>query len=140
MSLRSWSALDSIRCETDLFLYDLKLMDDALHRRYTGVSNSLILSNLQALSERGARIIIRMPVIPGINDGEDNLRAFSEFTARLPHLERVDLLPYHPSAAGKYDRLDIAYALHAIQTPADEQLQGIARSLEMYGLIVKIGG
>ena len=68
------TALDSIRADTDLFLYDLKLMDDTRHRLYTGVPNGLILHNLEALSRSGARIIVRVPVIPGITDDEENLR------------------------------------------------------------------
>ncbi|MBE0698802.1 MAG: glycyl-radical enzyme activating protein, partial [Anaerolineaceae bacterium] len=134
-----WSTFEKIIPLTDLFLYDVKLMDEAAHRRFTGVPNGLILSNLQALSARGARIILRLPVIPGINDGADNLREFGEFAARLPHLERVDLLPYHPSAEGKYERLDIAYALHDTQTPSAEHMQEIALSLEPYHLAVTLG-
>ena len=135
-----WNTLESILPFTDLFLYDVKIMNDDLHRRFTGVSNGLILSNLEALSKSNAHIILRIPVIPGINDDEDNLRQFAEFSAQLPHLERVDLLPYHPSATGKYERLNINYALNQTKTPTEERMQQIARSLEPYQLNVKIGG
>jgi pyruvate formate lyase activating enzyme len=135
-----WEALDSIRADTDLFLYDLKLMDDTRHRLHTGVSNRLILDNLQALSASGARIIVRMPVIPGINDSDDDLHHLGAFAAVLPHLERLDILPYHHSALGKYERLDKAYPMPESVSPTDERMQEIARLLQTYDLSVKIGG
>jgi pyruvate formate lyase activating enzyme len=135
-----WKALDSIRGNTDLFLYDLKLMDDARHRQFTGAPNGLILHNLRALSERGHRIIIRVPVIPGINDDAANLHALAEFAADLPHLERVDLLPYHASAQGKYERLGKPYHLPGAVTPPDERMGEIKDLLEQHDLNVTIGG
>lgn len=135
-----WKALDSIRDNTDLFLYDLKLMDDARHRQFTGAPNGLILHNLRALSERNHRIIIRVPVIPGINDDAANLHALAEFAADLPHLERVDLLPYHASAQGKYERLGRPYHLPDTLTPSDERMDEIKDLLEQYDLNVTIGG
>jgi len=115
-------------------------MDGELHRRFTGASNSLILSNLEALSHRNVPIILRVPVIPGINDGEENLLPLARLAGSLPNLSRVDLLPYHPSALGKYDRLDLNYSLHATRTPTTEHMQEIARFLEPYHLNVHIGG
>lgn len=135
-----WKALDSIRANTDLFLYDLKLMDDARHRQYTGVPNGLILHNLRALSERGHRIILRVPIIPGINDDAANLHAIAEFAAGLPHLERVDILPYHPSALGKYERLGKPYRLNGTPMPSDDQMDSVKTLLEAHDLLVKVGG
>lgn len=134
------SVLESILPFTDLFLYDVKMMDDSLHRKYTGVPNGLILTNLETLSSHEARIIIRMPVIPGINDTSENLRQFAEFASSLPSLERIDLLPYHSSATGKYERLEINYALHHTKTPTEAAMQQIARFFEPYQLPVTIGG
>jgi pyruvate formate lyase activating enzyme len=135
-----WKTVDSIRGDVDLFLYDLKLMDDIRHREYTGVPNGLILHNLRALSERGHNIILRVPVIPGITDDTKNLNEIGEFAATLPRLERVDILPYHPSAQGKYERLGKPYRLAGTQTPTDERMDGIAHLLGQYNLVVKIGG
>jgi len=135
-----WKSFESILPFTDLFLYDIKIMDGELHRRFTGASNSLILSNLEALSHRNVPIILRVPVIPGINDGEENLLPLARLAGSLPNLSRVDLLPYHPSALGKYDRLDLNYSLHATRTPTTEHMQEIARFLEPYHLNVHIGG
>lgn len=135
-----WKAIESIRPFTDLFLYDLKVMDDARHREYTGVPNGLILHNLQALAEHGSRIIIRVPIIPGLNDDQQNIEQVGQFVRNLPNIERVDILPYHPSAEGKYERLGKEYHLPDTQTPSDEHMQEIAAWLEKYHLSVKIGG
>jgi pyruvate formate lyase activating enzyme len=135
-----WSVLDAIRDDVDLFLYDLKLMDDQQHRRLTGVSNRTILQNLRRLSEGGAAIVLRLPVIPGINDDPDNVRALAAFAAALPHLQGIDLLPYHPTAVDKYARMNRAYGLQATRPPDAEQLAEIGRALQHTGIPIRIGG
>ncbi len=135
-----WQVLDSVREDVDLFLYDLKLIDDVAHRKYTGVPNGLILHNLRALAEHGAHIIVRVPIVPGINDDEENLRQIAIFTASLPHIERVDLLPFHNSATGKYERLGKPYQLANTSTPTDAEMQNIVHLMEQHHLTVKIGG
>ncbi|MFH0879413.1 MAG: glycyl-radical enzyme activating protein [Lentisphaerota bacterium] len=129
-----WPILNEIRPFVDLFLYDLKLMNDVRHRQWTGVSNADILSNLRRLSETGSRIQVRIPLIPGINDDEENLRAAGEFLAALPHVPPVKLLPYHNIAAGKYTGLGKEYALPEIHSPTPERMMEIAATLRMYGL------
>lgn len=135
-----WKILDSIRADVDLFLYDLKLMDDVRHRQYTGVPNGLILHNLRALAERGHAIVVRVPVIPGINDDTANMEAIIDFVASLPHVEHVDLLPYHASAEGKYERLGKPYNLAGTLTPEAAHMELIAHLFEDHQLTVKIGG
>jgi len=135
-----WSVLERIRGYVDLFLYDLKLMDEARHRELTGVSNRLILDNLAALSERGHTIIVRVPVIPGINDDEGAVQQIGAFVATLPHLMRLELLPYHHIAAEKYARLGRAYALPEARPPDGSRLAGIADLLRTFDLSVRIGG
>lgn len=136
----AWETLDSIRQYVDLFLYDLKLMDDARHRKFTGVSNELILSNLRQLSAHGHHIFLRMPIIPGINDDLDSVGQLGAFAAALPRLERVDILPYHHAGAEKYSRLSKVYGLPEARPPSQESVAEIARILEGFGLQVKIGG
>jgi pyruvate formate lyase activating enzyme len=136
----AWEILDRIRERVDLFLYDLKLMDDAKHRAFTGVSNELILRNLRMLSERGHDIFLRVPIIPGVNDDEEHIYQVGDFAAALRHLNRVDILPYHHIAVEKYKRLNKKYGLPATRPPSDERLAEIAGILRGFGLQVKIGG
>ena len=135
-----WKSLDSIRPFTDLFLFDLKLIDETRHRQFTGVPNGLILYNLRALSELGHHIIIRVPIIPGITDDAQNLNRIAEYAAGLPNLDRIDLLPYHESAKGKYERLGKEYTLVEVRQPSEERMQEAVHLMEQYDLSVKIGG
>ncbi len=136
----SWETLDAIRPYVDLFLYDLKLMDDTRHRHFTGVSNRLILSNLQALAGRGQRIQVRTPIVPGINDDDDNLRELGAFAAALPALEGLTILPYHQTGSEKYASLGKIYELTDIRPPSDDRMAAIAATLAGFGLHVKAGG
>jgi pyruvate formate lyase activating enzyme len=132
-----WPVLDEIRPLVDIFLYDLKLMDDARHREWTGVSNAGILSNLRRLSEAGSRIQVRIPLIPGINDDEENLRAMGAFLASLLQVPPVELLAYHNIAEAKYAGLGKEYTLSGIQSPTSDQMMGSAAILSGYGLEIK---
>ena len=136
----SWATMERIRHHVDLFLFDLKLMDDERHKRFTGVSNQPILRNLTKLSENAHEIIIRFPLIPGFNDDHDNVRQIAEFAAALPHLARVDVLPYHHTAADKYHRLNRSYVLSDTHPPTEDTIAGINGMLEAHELTVRIGG
>jgi pyruvate formate lyase activating enzyme len=131
-----WEVLDRVRRHVDLFLYDVKLMDEERHRRFTGVSNRHILENLRALSERAHQIVLRLPVIPGVNDDEANVHAVATLAAGLPHLAGVDLLPYHRIGVDKYARLDRKYRLLQTNAPSRARMEGIAAALEAAGLVV----
>jgi pyruvate formate lyase activating enzyme len=135
-----WEVLDRVRESVDLFLYDVKLIDEARHRYYTGVSNAPILDNLQALAQRGQAIVLRVPILPGINDDEETVRQIGALAASLPHLRGVDLLPYHRAGIEKYGRLDQDYRLPELCPPSAEQVEAIAHLLAGYGLEVRIGG
>ena len=134
-----WAVLDRVRTHVGLFLYDVKLMDEERHRRFTGVSNRHILENLRALSERAHRIVLRLPVIPGVNDDEANVCAVAALAAGLPHLAGVDLLPYHRIGVDKYARLDRKYRLLQTGAPSRARMDGIATTLEAAGLPVRRG-
>ncbi|NOZ29769.1 MAG: glycyl-radical enzyme activating protein [Chloroflexi bacterium] len=135
-----WETMERVGQLADLFLYDLKLMDDAQHRKYAGATNRPILENLQALSKQGREIVLRIPLIPGINDDEENIRQLGRFAAALPHLNHVDLLPYHRMGAEKYERLDKAYTLPDTHPPSKERVSEIAQILRGFGLRVEVGG
>lgn len=136
----AWDTLERLRGYVDLFLYDLKVMDETRHREFTGVSNQLILANLVALAERGHRLNLRVAIIPGLNDDDDNLRRTAEFAATLPQQPSISILPYHHTALDKYNRLHKAYALAEIRPPSAERMAEIAGVFRNFGLVVKIGG
>lgn len=133
----AWEVLDRVRGYVDLFLYDLKLIDDARHRETTGASNRRILRNLWRLSRQDHRILLRVPLIPGINDDEESIRALGTFAANLPSLEGVDLLPYHSIGRDKYRRLGKDTVMPKVDPPTDEQVTQIARLLRKFGLEVR---
>lgn len=132
-----WEVLDGLRAYVDLFLYDLKLMDDGRHREITGVSNEPILRNLSRLSREGHRIILRVPIIPGVNDDEANLRQIARFAAALSSLRRVDLLPYHRIGRDKYQRLGKDCLMPEVDPPTHERVTEIARMAAGFGLEVR---
>lgn len=125
---------------TDLFLYDIKHMDEIRHRQYTGVSNELILDNLRALAAGGARFRIRIPLLAGINDDEGNIRATAEFAIALNGLEGIDLLPYHHFASAKYTKLQTGYSGEPRHCPSRETIARTQQLLEQFGHQVHIGG
>jgi pyruvate formate lyase activating enzyme len=134
-----WSVLDRIRPYVDLFLYDIKTMAEAQHRALTGVSNRMILENLRALSELGHAIVLRVPVIPGINDGTDNIRAIGSLAAHLPSVMWIELLPYHRIGVEKYGRIARPYSLPEIHPPSQERIAAISRILQEHaGLLVEV--
>lgn len=95
--------------ELDLVIMDIKIVDAKKHEQYTGVSNQVILQNLEQLKESGKPFWIRIPVIPGVNDSEENLRATAELLKNAKNLEKVELLPYHKTAGAKYKMVGADY-------------------------------
>lgn len=134
-----WENIDRIKDKVDLFLYDIKHMDDEKHKKYTGVSNKLILDNLMKLAKEGKKIWVRIPIIPGINDDDINIEKTCKFISSL-NLKDVFLLPYHNIAIDKYKRLDMKYKISDIENPDNEVMETMAQKFRGYGLNVKIGG
>jgi pyruvate formate lyase activating enzyme len=132
---------ESVAKYVDVFLYDLKLLDDVEHQKYTGVSNRLILGNLEALVEkgRGKDVIIRVPVIPNITDTSQNVEKLVELVQQLKSVEEVDLLPFH-DVSEKYMRIGKKYLMQVHNAPSEEKLKQIKEQLESAGLRVNIGG
>ena len=126
---------------TDLFLYDLKMMDSEKHRKWVGVPNEKILENLKVLAETGVKIIIRIPLIGGVNDDSANMEATARFVAELSgEKKEVNLLPYHKIAQTKYQKLGRPEEFQLLEEPTKEaQLQAIAIFQE-YGIEASIGG
>ena len=135
-----WETIAAIRPNVDLFLCDLKHVDPAAHERFTGVSNHLILENLRKLAGSGSEIIIRIPIIPGINDNIENITRSGEFVASLDGVRRIDILPFNRAYRGKLDRLARQYRLFDVEPPNARQMEEIRRKLKEFGFEVKIGG
>ncbi len=139
--------VEMVSKRADLFLCDLKHMDNEIHERFTGVGNTLILDNIRRLSEAGKEIVIRIPVIPGFNDEKANIEATGKFTALLPGVSRIDILPFNLGGNEKSARLtaqsrpmQVVLGTPCGETPGEEKMNSIAKNLNKYGVEVKIGG
>jgi pyruvate formate lyase activating enzyme len=135
-----WPVFEKLAEDVDLFLYDLKHMDPLEHQRLTGVDNRLILENVRRLAEAGRALVIRLPLITGINDSAQNLEATADFVRALPGVSRIDLLPYHRLGESKYRRLGKAYALGGEPSLGSGQAAQALSVLKAKGLDVTIGG
>ena len=129
------------RCE--LFLIDLKHMDAALHRRYTGVTNERILDNIRLVATLGTPYWVRIPLIEGANADETNITASARFLASLPTPpEVVNLLPYHDIGKGKHDKLGTTYNPDnlPLSPPTEAVQQRSLNILSAHRLKARIGG
>jgi len=132
----SQRALTKVLPVTDLFLYDLKHLDDEVHRLWTGVPNKLVLDNARWLAAQGAHILFRVPLIPGLNDCPDNITAMTDFVGSLEgeHVQGIELLPYHRMGTGKYQSLDRPYRLEDLCEHASEQVQSVKDAINARGV------
>jgi len=131
---------DLISDLVDLFLYDLKFIDDDLHWEYTGMSNDLILENLARLSREGRTINIRIPLIPDVTDTEENLDSIMGFLSSLTKSHPISLLPYNCFGSDKAARFDMSDRLGTLQTQTTAALETMRRRFTSRGYTVKIGG
>ncbi len=126
--------------KVDLFLYDLKMIDDNNHIHYTGKSNKQILENLRQLTTNGHRVAIRIPLIAGINDDEKNIELTVDFLKTLDHVEQINLLPYHSGGCLKQKRLGKKQLQTEFQSPSNERIEAIKNIFKENGFSVKVGG
>jgi pyruvate formate lyase activating enzyme len=124
----------------DLFLYDIKVMDEEKHKKVTGVSNQRILSNLKELSHIGAMITVRIPVIPGFNDDDENMKRTGKFISSLKNIKQVDLLPFHSLCIDKYSRLGKNFPMVPLKEERAYRMETIKCILEKYQFDVVLGG
>ena len=129
-----WEVLEKVLSHVDLVLYDLKHMDSAIHKRLTGVPNELIHENLKRIDTMEKPIWIRVPLIPGLNDGEENYHQLGDFISKLSHVERIDLLRYHRLAESKYEKTGMSYPLKGLLTPEKKDVEHLREILRGYGL------
>jgi pyruvate formate lyase activating enzyme len=134
----TWSVIKRALPYVDLVLYDVKHISPELHKRYTGATNSLILSNLRRISESGVPIEVRMLIVPGVNDSGEWTEGAGEFLASLPQVPAVRLLPYHRLAGSKYTSLGKENTMPDVQPPTRRRMHEIARRLRGYGIEVLV--
>ena len=135
-----WCRFDEVLPYIDLVLYDIKAADNDLHCRLTGRNNDFILVNAQLLAKKEIPMRVRLVIVPGLNDSEEELRARMEFVAELSTVEQVDLLPYHRYGAGKYARLGLDYPLMDLPEYSEEQLAEIEALVSSFGIKTTVGG
>ena len=127
--------------KSDLVLFDIKIMDEAKHRRYTGVSNKLILRNLKALDAGGSPPIwIRFPLVPGVNDDQENLQQMAEFLVELKSVKMINVLPYHKGGIEKFHRLGRDGEFGVFEPPSQEKIDSVINFFQAKGFKVKQGG
>lgn len=127
---------------TDMFLFDLKHLDEKRHIELTGVSNRLILSNYMFLLNSGKDMIIRIPVIPGCNDEPEHLEKLRDFIKQTGkvNLKKICLLPYHKTGSSKYKRFGREYMMSNTEQPSRERMSELKRYFSETGINTKIGG
>ena len=135
----SWKNFEIIIDYVDLFLYDLKIIDNVLHNKYTGVSNKRIHDNLKKLIESGKQIEIRIPLIPNITDTDINLNNLIDFISSLKIKPSVILLPYNPLNRDKLDRFCLENTFGKLKIQSKKKLLKIQQQFIDHGIIAILG-
>lgn len=136
----AWSVMQKLERRIDLFLYDIKIMDEREHSRVLGVSNTVIISNLRKLAVVRDRVVVRVPVIPGYTADGDNILKIFELVASLPNVKTVQLLPYHGLGKSKYAYAGRAYPVDGTRPPARELMEELVAMGGRLGLDCTVGG
>lgn len=132
-------AIEALLPYTDLFLYDLKLVTEASHKIWTGVSNKTILNNAMRIKSAGKPIILRVPLIPGVNDGSE-FHKIIQFAKALDRNQEIHIFPFHQVGAPKYEDFHIPYELKEKEEADPEIIASCKSMAEHAGLKVNIGG
>lgn len=122
----------------DLFLYDIKFLDDNLHKRYTGVSNKSILDNFEFLIGEEKNIIIRYPLIPGINNSVCQLLELKDYLSGK--VDELHFLPYHTIAQHKYNQVGLMNKMQGVESLSEEEINKVLDIFQESGFVIKIGG
>lgn len=141
----SWETVEHVAAHAELFMVDLKHMDSVQHEKYTGVGNELILDNIRRFckAEKRPQLWIRIPLIAGVNNDEENLEKTALFISSLPSVpEQVNLLPYHDVGKAKHTRMGTKYNPkgYEMSVPTEEQLAQAQEIFSRYGIATIIGG
>lgn len=129
-----FEALEQALPYLDFIYFDLKHMNAEAHREYTGANNELILANLRELQSYEVELCVRVPVVPTLNDGKENMEAIASFVKELPRVISVELLPYHRLGVSKYGKLGLDYPLDDIPSPDEKDMQKLKALFEEHGI------
>jgi len=131
-----WEHLEGILKYVDFLFYDVKHMDPGVHKRMTGVSNELILNNLGKIASKrsGPEVVVRIPVIPGLNDSKENVTATAKYMAESGGVKGIELLPYHRLGMSKYEQFGMEYKMMETTPPGSEHMKKLQRVLESFGM------
>lgn len=129
-----WEILKQVLPYTDLFLYDVKTLNKSAHQRATGVSNRRIVENLQKLADGRIEVHIRIPLIPGVNDSEEEMEEIATLLCTLPGITLIEVLPFHHLGSNKYDSLGKPYPSKALSPPSKERLEEVIALFREKGL------
>jgi len=134
-----WDLVKPIILNSDIVLFDIKIMDAVRHEKTVGVTNKLILENAEKIADMRKQMIIRVPIVPGFNDDFENLDKTLAFAERIGVLE-VHFLPYHRLGQQKYGQLGRFYQMDLVEPPGVEKMQKLVEKVKRPGVILRIGG
>lgn len=133
--------MESFMNHTDLFLFDLKLVDEKKHLKYTSKSNGIIIENLKLLSKSNKDYIIRIPFIKGVNTSEEDIIQFAELISSLPYKPlEISILPYHNIAKMKYKKMGSNYNGNGMEPPTEFEIENLVEIFKEYNLEISLGG
>lgn len=131
-----YPSFEKINDYVDLYLYDIKMIDENEHIRFTGVSNDLILNNLERLLRAGKQLDIRIPLIPGITDTDENIARIIRYLKDLNKPLKVHLLPYNKIGEAKYERFSITRRIGMLETQKEHEIEILRNTFEEAGINV----
>jgi len=135
----SWDIFEALLPVIDLFYIDLKHIDSEKHKEYTGVPNNMILSNIAKLSREKSEVVVRIPIIPNVNDDFYTLEKMFEFLVQDTAIKKVELLPYHRLGTGKYSGLGFEYKMGETENLSKAYCEPFAEFGRTKGLAVSVG-
>lgn len=131
--------IESVMPFVDLALTDIKIIDPSIHKNVTGVDNQIILENLIRISNL-TKTIVRIPVIPNVNDNFEAIREIAEFTKLMKNINEIHLLPYHNFGENKYNLLGRIYPLHGVKELPKDKINLLKQEIEKFDIACQIGG
>ena len=142
MACAPWEKIEQVLPYLDVYLMDIKHMDQEKHKEFTGRSNELMMENARKVALSGkTRLVIRVPVIPTFNDTVEEIQGIARFADTLPGVDKIHLLPYHRLGQDKYEGLGRPYLMGNVEPPSKEHMETLKKAVHaVCGLDCQIGG